>query len=198
MKIKTISIICLLILISVVSIGIISANVFDGSIEKTSLEITSNNTLKNGDLFTVKLINSSGVGIANKTISVVLIDSNKNITKINLTTDSRGLANFTIDNNIGNYTVDVMFMGDGKYNSSKTTQNLTIEENIELESYDSTSTTSNYESSSSNNHDDYKGEIVYSTDPNSDKCVLDENGHIDQDLVDYYNQEAREKYGPIG
>ena len=167
--------------------------------KKTNLTITSDKNLTNGDVFAVKLENENNIGIANKTININFVDSNNNTKTINVTTDSKGYANFTINISADNYTVNASFSGDEYYKSSYTIQNLTVvEKTIGTSSHESNfeSSTSSQHSSSSNDYGD--GEIVYSTDPNSDKSVLDENGKIDQDKVNYYNQKAHEKYGPIG
>lgn len=199
MKLKTISIIGI-ILIVIAAIGVTAVYFNTNSNEKTILNITNDENLTNGDLLTVKLSNESNIGVANKTINIIFTDSTNNITKVNVTTDSQGFANYTIDFKPDNYTVNATFNGDKNYKPSQASQNLTIEEiiiqSISVESVSQTS--SNYQSSPTSNVDNYGEEIIYSTDPNSDKSVIDENGHIDQDLVDKYNQEAREKYGPIG
>ena len=195
---KTILIIgSILIIIAVILISY--ASFTDDTCEKTNLTITSDKNLTNGDIFSVKLKNESGNGIANKTININITDSNNNSTTVNVTTDSQGNGNFTINLSADNYTVNASFTGDKNYNSSYTLQNLTIYEVIvETNNYESTSETSTSSQSDSSGNDGGDGEIVYSTDPNSDKSVLDENGHIDQDKVDYDNKKASEKYGPIG
>ena len=195
---KTILIIgILLIIIAVIPISYASFTI--DTCEKTNLTITSDKNLTNGDMFSVKLTNESGNGIANKTIGINLTDSNNNTTTVNVVTDSQGNGNFTINLSADNYTVNASFIGDKNYKSSYNLQDLTISEVIiETNDYESTSETSTGSQSDSSSNDEDDDGIVYSTDPNSDKCVLDENGHIDQDKVDYYNQEAREKYGPIG
>ncbi|WP_299525365.1 hypothetical protein [uncultured Methanobrevibacter sp.] len=162
--------------------------------EKTNLTIVSDNNLTNGDIFSVKLTNESGDGIENKVININLTDSNKKTTSFNITTDSQGGSNFTINLNPDNYTVNVSFSGDKDYKYSFALQNLTIEEII----IKTNSPESSYHSSSSTINNDYDDGIVYSTDPNSDKSVLDEYDNIDQNKVNYYNQKALEKYGPIG
>lgn len=193
---KKILIIIILIIISVVLINF-SFFIID-SCEKTNLTITSDDNLTKGDVFTIELTNEKNIGIANKTININLIDSSNNTTIINITTDSKGKCNFTIDNNADNYTVNASFSGDKNYKPSYDLQKLTIAEKItETNNPESDPSSTSYKSSSSSS-DDYGYEIVYSTDPHSDKSVLDKNGKIDQDKVDYYNQKAREKYGPIG
>jgi len=194
---KILLIAVLLIIIGIILFGYVY--IID-SHEKTNLTITSSANLTNGEVFSVKLTNEKNIGISNKTININITDSNNNSKIINVTTDSKGNCNFTINLSADNYTVNASFSGDKNYDSSYSLQNLTVIEEIkETNDYKSSSVTStSSQSSSSNNNDFEDGEIIYSTDPNSDKSVLDENGHIDQDKVDYYNQKAREKYGPIG
>ena len=189
MDTKKILIIAILVIVCIVLISYAYSVI--GSNEQTNLTITSDNNLTKGDMFSVKLTNESGNGIANKTINVSLTDSNNNTTTVNVITDSKGNGNFTINLSADNYTVNASFVGDENYASSSALQNLTIAKVIVETSVESSS-----QSTSSNDEED--DGIVYSTDPNSDKCVLDENGHIDQNKVNYYNQKAQEKYGPIG
>lgn len=199
MNMKLLSIICIA-LIAIVGIGVAATYFNTNSTEKTNLEITSAANLTKGDLLTVKLTNESGAGIADKTINIILTDSNNNITTFNTTTDSQGIGNISLNDSLGNYTVNATFSGDDNYESSHASQNLTIEETTaQLNGTTSNSaTSSNSQSGSSSGSNNYEEEIVYSTDPNSEKSVIDENGHVDQGLVDKYNREAREKYGPIG
>ena len=121
------------VLIILVAIGVTAVYFIETANDKTTLKITSNSTLSNGDLFTVKLANENGVGIANKTINVVLEDDAGNINELNITTDENGTAEFNINANSGNYSVKCDFKGDNNYQSSSSTQDLTIEEgNTEL------------------------------------------------------------------
>lgn len=190
---KTISILCV-VLIVILAIGITSAYLTKNSCEKTNLTITSNDTLTNGELVTLKLSNESDIGIANKTINIQLTYSNNNTESINVTTDSNGIVNFTINLDSGIYFINATFNGDEHYKNSNATQNLTINEIIIQTNIQE----QNSHHDSQHESDEYHEEIVYSTDPNSDKSVLDENGNIDQSKVDYYNQLAHDKYGPIG
>lgn len=201
---KTLIIAILVILVIVLITGFYFAM---GSNEKTNLTITSDKNLTDGDVFSVKLTNENGSGIANKTINVNLTDSNNNTTSVNITTDYGGNGNFTINLDADNYSVNVCFAGDENYAPSSSMQHLTIAEVIsETSTQKSTSTsttksTSQYSTSNKASDESASSEdddVVYSTDPNSDKCVLDENGHIDQSKVDYYTKIAQEKYGPIG
>ena len=198
MDTKKILIIAILVIVCIVLISyaysVISSN------EQTNLTITSDNNLTKGDMFSVKLTNESGNGIANKTINVSLTDSNNNTTTVNVITDSKGNGNFTINLSADNYIVNASFAGDENYASSSALQNLTIAKVIVETSVESSSqsTSTKVSSQSTSSNDEEDDGIVYSTDPNSDKCVLDENGNIDQNKVNYYNQKAQEKYGPIG
>ena len=116
------------ILIILVDIGVTAVYLIETANDKTTLKITSNSTLYNGDLFTVKLANENAVGIANKTINVVLEDDAGNINELNITTDENGTANFNIDANSGNYSVKCVFKEDNHYQSATDTQDLTIKE----------------------------------------------------------------------
>ena len=119
------TVICVVVII-LVAIGVTSVYLIETSNDKTTLAITSNSTLYNGDLFTVKLADENGVGIANKTINITLEESNGNINKLNITTDENGIASFNINANSGNYSVKCDFKADDKYQASSCTQDLTI------------------------------------------------------------------------
>lgn len=126
------TVICVVVII-LVAIGVTSVYLIETSNDKTTLAITSNSTLYNGDLFTVKLADENGVGIANKTINITLEESNGNINKLNITADENGIASFNINANSGNYSVKCDFKADDKYQASSCTQDLTIKEtSVEL------------------------------------------------------------------
>ena len=126
------TVICVVVII-LVAIGVTSVYLIETSNDKTTLAITTNSTLYNGDLFTVKLADENGVGIANKTINITLEESNGNINKLNITTDENGIASFNINANSGNYSVKCDFKTDDKYQASSCTQDLTIKEtSVEL------------------------------------------------------------------
>ena len=103
----------------------------------TDLDITSNSTLNAGDNFTVKLTDSNGRPIANKTVCVSLTDENGSVNDLNITTSENGVASFGISANSGNYSTKCVFSGDGKYASSNVVQSIFIENKVV--SIDSTS-----------------------------------------------------------
>ena len=111
-------------------------------------------------------------------------------------TDAYGQCNITLENiSTGNYTINITFEGNNKYNGNMTISNLTIIESISKTAPTTDYSTENHGShqSSSSRKSDYDDGIVYTTED-----VLDENGKYDMDKVQYYNQKASEKYGPIG
>jgi hypothetical protein len=125
--------------------------------QETDLTITSNSTLNNGDNFTVKLTDSNGEAIGNKTIYISLTDAEGNVNNLNITTNEKGVASFGINANSGNYSTKCVFLGDDNYDSSNVTQIISIENmvvsldsnsNGQSQSYskDSSSSSSSYSS----------------------------------------------------
>ncbi len=101
---------------------------------ETKLEITSNSELLNGDNFSVKLEDCDGKALANKTVKVTLIDVENNVNELNITTDSNGVASFTLNANEGNYSVKCVFDGGNGYKYSEILQNLSIQNKVIVDS----------------------------------------------------------------
>lgn len=98
----TILSIIVIILISMLVILCFGSNFSSIFKQETDLTITSNSTLNNGDNFTVKLTDSDGELIANKTICISLTDDEGNVNNLNVTTNEKGIASFGINANSGN------------------------------------------------------------------------------------------------
>lgn len=103
----TILSIIVIILISMLVILCFGSNFSSIFKQETDLTITSNSTLNNGDNFTVKLTDSDGELIANKTICISLTDDEGNVNNLNVTTNEKGIASFGINANSGNYSSNV-------------------------------------------------------------------------------------------
>lgn len=123
------AIILVLVAIIIIIIGVGSYFLLMGGTE-TNLEIVSNSELLNGDNFTVKLKDSDGKALANETIRVTLTDEANNVNELNITTDSNGVASFTLNANEGNYLAKCVFDGDNGYKSSEVSQNVSIQNKV--------------------------------------------------------------------
>lgn len=126
------------------------------------MTITSNSTLNNGDNFMVKLTDSDGELIANKTICISLTDDEGNVNNLNVTTNEKGIASFGINANSGNYSSKCVFLGDDNYDSSNVTHKVSIVNRVVSldSSSDGQSQTYSYGSTGS-----YSGSSSYSNGP---------------------------------
>lgn len=158
----TILSIIVIILISMLVILCFGSNFSSIFKQETDLTITSNSTLNNGDNFTVKLTDSDGELIANKTICISLTDDEGNVNNLNVTTNEKGIASFGINANSGNYSAKCVFLGDDNYDSSNVTHKVSIVNRVVSldSSSDGQSQTYSYGSNGS-----YSGSSSYSNGP---------------------------------
>lgn len=158
----TILSIIVIILISMLVILCFGSNFSSIFKQETDLTITSNSTLNNGDNFTVKLTDSDGELIANKTICISLTDDEGNVNNLNVTTNEKGIASFGINANSGNYSAKCVFLGDDNYDSSNVTHKVSIVNRVVSldSSSDGQSQTYSYGSTCS-----YSGSSSYSNGP---------------------------------
>lgn len=158
----TILSIIVIILISMLVILCFGSNFSSIFKQETDLTITSNSTLNNGDNFTVKLTDSDGELIANKTICISLTDDEGNVNNLNVTTNEKGIASFGINANSGKYSAKCVFLGDDNYDSSNVTHKVSIVNRVVSldSSSDGQSQTYSYGSTGS-----YSGSSSYSNGP---------------------------------
>ena len=158
----TILSIIVIILISMLIILCFGSNFSSIFKQETDFTITSNSTLNNGDNFTVKLTDSDGELIANKTICISLTDDEGNVNNLNVTTNEKGIASFGINANSGNYSAKCVFLGDDNYDSSNVTHKVSIVNRVVSldSSSDGQSQTYSYGSTGS-----YSGSSSYSNGP---------------------------------
>lgn len=158
----TILSIIVIILISMLVILCFGSNFSSIFKQETDLTITSNSTLNNGDNFTVKLTDSDGELIANKTICISLTDDEGNVNNLNVITNEKGIASFGINANSGNYSAKCVFLGDDNYDSSNVTHKVSIVNRVVSldSSSDGQSQTYSYGSTGS-----YSGSSSYSNGP---------------------------------
>lgn len=92
--------------------------------ESTSLSVKSQDTLKDGDAYSVELCDSKGNPIANQDISISF-GSNS----FNLTTDENGIAVLKINNvPAGEYDVEIQYMGNSHYKNTSAVHHAVISE----------------------------------------------------------------------
>ena len=193
--------IILIILIVIVAVVAIAA-IFGMGLTKTDTKITvlSNNSLSQDDQFKVGLQTESG-NLEGKTIHFKFIDEKGNVSEYSVDTDVNGKAKLKLkDMDSGNYTVNVTFEGDDKYNSANTIQKLEIKgADVEEEPVQVESSTSNTQTSSSEDDDisEYRDFISWDYAPGEHiRETTYKNGDIkheyDDGSSDYYDSSAQE------
>ena len=93
--------------------------------EKSNLKI-ADKKINVGDSLVVKLTDSQGNPISNETINIKLTDKDGITIDEKITTNSNGKAKFTMEE-MGKYSVECRFDGNGKYASASITDNITVE-----------------------------------------------------------------------
>lgn len=195
-KTKTILII-LIVIVAVVAI----AAIFGMGLTKTDTKITimSNDSLSQDDQIKVDFHTQSG-NIEGKTIHFKFIDEKGNVSEYSVDTDVNGKAKLNLKElDSGNYTVNVTFEGDDKYNSANATQKLEIkdaaveEEPVHVES----STTSTQRGSEDDGISEYRDFISWDYAPGEHiRETTYKNGDIkheyDDGSSDYYDSSAQE------
>lgn len=92
--------------------------------ESTSLTVKSQDTLKDGDAYSVELCDSKGNPIANQNISISF-ESNS----FNLTTDENGIAVLKISNvPAGEYDIKIQYYGNSHYKNTSAVHHAVISE----------------------------------------------------------------------
>lgn len=150
--------------------------------EKTEIIKNSELQIAKGETFSVKLVDSNNVGIANKTINIQILSSNYEQKKFNITTDNEGIASLTLnDFEESNYTITSTFSGDSKYESSS------LKENVTIKSNDNNENNSSMEYNSNSNDQSTSDEIFYDAELNvyynSEGIVVAPEGYADYDQI---------------
>lgn len=157
----------IIILIAIILILVVGAVfLMNPSKQDTKINVVTNDTLHMGSSFLVMLADSNNNPIANESLSVKVIDSNsKVIVDKQINTNNQGIAALEVDDiSSGNYTIEMTFKGNDKYNNCTFTHKLVVEDgstepvqidtssqNSTNKSATNTSTSSGSSSSSSDN-----------------------------------------------
>lgn len=97
--------------------------------QNTAIKVTSNNTLYDGDYFSIQLSNVNGTPLANQVVNITIIDSNGGENHQQITTDGSGNGMLQLNGlAAGKYNVVALYGGNDDYSASNTTQNLEIKE----------------------------------------------------------------------
>ena len=92
------------------------------------LEITGNSTIVEGDSLQIRLTDANGTALANQTVNVTVTDSNKTSEHHSLITDDDGIGELKLENDAGEYGIDVSYGGNGKYNGCNANKTIEIEQ----------------------------------------------------------------------
>jgi hypothetical protein len=128
MENKLIISLLLVIIALLVILGMLLINPLDARTD-TKIIVTSNDTLFDGDYFSISLTDINGTPIANQTVNITIIDANGGKNPQQVITD--GMGNGMLQLNglaIGNYTINVTYGGNANYSSCNVTQKLTMDE----------------------------------------------------------------------
>lgn len=128
---KIIITLLLIIIALLVILGIMLINPLNAKTD-TKIIVTSNDTLYDGDYFSITLTDVNGTPIANQTVNITIIDANGGENPQQVTTD--GMGNGMIQLNgltVGNYTMNVTYGGNENYSFCNVSKKLTIDEKVQ-------------------------------------------------------------------
>ena len=98
----------------------------------TKIKVTSNNTLHDGQDFSVVLTDINGTPLTNQTVNITITDANGGKNPQQVTTDGMGNGILQLKGlTAGEYTFNVTYGGNDKYSSCNLTQKLQIKEVVQ-------------------------------------------------------------------
>lgn len=128
---KLIITLLLIIIAMLIVLGILIVNPLNAKTD-TAINVTSNNTLYDGDYFSISLSDINGTPIANQTVNITIIDANGGKNPQNVTTNEMGNGMLQLNGlTVGNYTINITYGGNENYSSCNITYKLTIAEIVQ-------------------------------------------------------------------
>lgn len=125
---KLIITLLLIIIAMLIVLGIMIVNPLNAKTD-TTINVTSNNTLYDGDYFSISLSDINGTPIANQTVNITIIDANGGKNPQNVTTNEMGNGMLQLNGlTVGNYTINVTYGGNENYSACNITQKIEIKE----------------------------------------------------------------------
>lgn len=112
--------------------------------QDSKIVMASNETLEEGENFTVKLTDLNNTPIPNQSVNITLVSGSSGSIQKTLITDSSGQASFEVDASTkGSCAVKVKYAGNDKFNGCNLTENLKINEKVVIVQ-NATNITSNF------------------------------------------------------
>lgn len=133
----------LIIIALLVILGIMIIQPFDAKTDSV-IAVTSNNTLSDGDYFSVSLADINGTPLTNQIVKIIIVDANGAENPQEVTTD--GMGNGMLQLNglaAGDYSVNITYAGNDNYSSCGLTQKITIKE-VQKQTASSSSSSSKF------------------------------------------------------
>ena len=133
----------LIIIALLVILGIMVISPFDAKTESV-IAVTSNNTLSDGDYFSVSLSDINGVPLANQIVKIIIADANGAENPQQVTTDAMGNGILQLNGlTAGDYIVNITYGGNDNYSACGLTQKITIKE-VQKQTASSSSSSSRF------------------------------------------------------
>ena len=148
------------------------------SYEKKDVElnILSNSSLEKEDCIEVQLSTLDNESVGDKTIYMEFTDDDGVYHEYSVINDQDGIALFKLEDiDPGNYSVNFIFKGDDKYNSTNITQKIQIKGKVDEKPATQQTSTESSGSSSSSSSLNYNEK--YNFYYNDEGIVVDPNGH---------------------
>ena len=189
----------IIVLILIVAVGVFALG-SNNAKQDSDIEILTNNELNVGDNFEVLLTDLNNAPISNAAVTIKIGDDN-----FKVTTNSDGKAILKTDNiTAGEYSVNVSFDGNDKFNANSTSQKLILKDSAaenqsssegadQSTSAQTTGDSSSSSGSSSNVHYDSELNVYY----NDEGIVVDPDGQHPMEVGSKY-QDLVERSRNIG
>lgn len=154
--------------------------------------ITSNDTLHDGDYFSISLTDVNGTPLANQFVNISIIDADGTENHQQVTTDGSGNGMLQLNGlTPGAYTFNVTYGGNDSYNGCNVTKKVTMEKKVVEEPVNQQQST---QSSGSSNELFFDPEVNVYYDSNG--IVVDPDGHHSQSVGSRYSdlRDARDRW----
>lgn len=126
---KIIIALLIIIIALLVVFGVMYINPTTNAKINTKITVTSNNTLHDGDSFSIALTDINGTPLANQTVNITIIDANGGKNPQQVKTDGMGNGILQLKGlTPGEYTFNVTYGGNDNYSVSNMTQKTEIKE----------------------------------------------------------------------